>query len=131
MGREDGLPYVFADMPTLSPDQQDDRFDDPDIAAAIRFHNLCLANPDGSDRRPELWRIETPETIGWQRGTDRFLVINKAADWFEMRNLATSLEPGRYQEVRNGWPLHVSSDGTIREWNVPPRSAMAFVRVGN
>ena len=130
-GREPGFPYVFVDMPTLPQDLQDDRFDDPDIVSGIRFHNLCLANPDGSSARPEIWRVETPHTIGWQRGTDRFIVINKAAEWYEIRNLTTSLQQGTYKDVRNGWPMHVQADGTIREWNVPPRSAMMFVRVGD
>ncbi|MDH4081874.1 MAG: alpha-amylase family glycosyl hydrolase [Nitrospira sp.] len=131
LGREDGLPYVFVDMSTLPSDQRDDTFDDPDIVAAIRFHNLCLAQPDGSGRRPEIWRIETANTIGWQRGTDRFMVINKAAEWYPITNLQTSLQSGTYKEIRNGWPMHVQANGTIHEWNVPPRSAMMFVRVGD
>jgi hypothetical protein len=129
-GREAGLPYVFVDMPTLPPDQKDDRFDDPDIVAGIRFHNLCLAHPDGSGRRPEIWRIETQNAIAWQRGTDRFIVINKAAEWFLITNLQTTLQTGTYREV-NGWSLQVRADGRILDWNVPPRSAMMFVRIGN
>jgi alpha-amylase len=131
LGREEGFPYIFVDMPTLPPNQQDDRFDASDLVAGIRFHNLCLAHPDGSDRRPDIWRIETSTTIGWQRGRDRFIVINKAAESYAILNLQTSLQPGTYLEVRTGWPLHVQSDATIREWQVPPRSAMRFVRVGD
>lgn len=128
-GREDGLPYVFVDMNTLPPEQQDDRYDDPFVVAGIRFHNLCLAGAGGVQRREEIWRIETPTTIGWQRGNDRFIVINKAGDWYDIRDLNTSLKQGQYEEVRTGWPLHVQSDGTIKQWSVPPRSAMMFVRV--
>jgi alpha-amylase len=131
LGREEGLPYVFVDMPTLPPDQQDDRFDDPDLAAGIRFHNLSLANPDGSGRRPDIWRIETPMVLGWQRGTDRFIVINKAAERYAINHLQTSLQPGTYAEVRHGWPLQVQADGTIIEWHVPPRSAMRFIRISD
>lgn len=131
LGREDGLPYVFADMPTLPADQKDDRYDDPDIVAGIRFHNLSLPNEGGVARRQDIFRIETPTVLGWQRGTDRFIVINKAADWYSIRNLQTSLQPGKYLEVRNGWPMHVQSNGQIVEWNFPPRSAMRFARVGN
>src|SRR4051812_39260871 len=69
LGREDGLPYVFVDMNTLPNAEQDDRFDDPIIVAGIRFHNLCLADTGGISRRPDLWRIEMPNAIGWQRGT--------------------------------------------------------------
>jgi len=115
-------------MNTLSEEEQDDRYTDPFIVTGIRFHNLCLANTDGVDRREEHWRIETPNAIGWQRGEDRFIVINKATDWYEIRNLGTTLQDGEYKEVRNGWPLHVQADGTIENWNVPPRSAMMFVR---
>src|SRR5437763_15871399 len=78
LGREDGLPYVFVDMDTLPKAEQDDRFDDPAIVAGIRFHNLCLADTGGVSRRPDLWRIENPNAIGWQRGTDRLIIINKA-----------------------------------------------------
>lgn len=129
-GREDGLPYVFADMNTLPAEQQDDRQNDPFVVAGIRFHNLCLAGVGGVPRREEIWRIETPNAIGWQRGNDRFIVINKAGDWYDIKALSTSLEPGEYKEVRTGWRLDVRPDGAIRQWNVPPRSAMMFVRVG-
>jgi hypothetical protein len=111
--------------------EQDDRYDDPELVAGIRFHNLCLANPDGTNRRAESWRIETPNVIAWQRGTDRFIVINKAAEWFSINNLHTTLQDGKYLEIRNGWPMHVTANGTIVEWKVPPRSAAMFVRVGN
>jgi alpha-amylase len=129
LGREDGLPYVFADMNTLPQAEQDDRFDDPLVVAAIRFHNLCLADTGGVIRRPDVWRIETPDAIGWQRGTDRFVVINKAAAPFEIADLRTTLQEGEYREVRTGWPMHVQPGGTIQRWSVPPRSAVMFVRV--
>jgi alpha-amylase len=131
LGREDGLPYVFTDMNTLPPDQQDDRFDDPLIVAGVRFHDLCLADTAGVARRPDLWRIEMPTAIGWQRGSDRFIVINKAADPFEVTNLPTSLQAGQYKEIRTGWPMQVESDGRIQHWAVPPRSAMMFVKIGS
>jgi alpha-amylase len=130
-GREDGLPYVFVDMKTLPAGERDDRFDDPFVVAGIRFHNLCLADQGGVPRRKEVWRIETPNTIGWQRGDDRFIVINKAGHWYDINNLNTTLHPGTYTEVRNGWPLHVQPNHTIHHWSVPPRSAMMFVRTGN
>jgi alpha-amylase len=130
LSREDGLPYVFADMNTLPQAEQDDLFDDPFVVAGIRFHNLSLADTGGVARRPEVWRIETHDAIGWQRGDDRFIVINKAASWFAIDNLGTSLQPGEYKEIRTGWPMHVQSDGQIRHWDMPPRSAMMFVRVG-
>ena len=129
LGREDGLPYVFTDMNTLPSAQQDDRFDDPIIIAGVRFHNLCLADTGGVARRPDLWRIETPDAIGWQRGTDRFIVINKAADPLNINNLPTSLRAGQYKEVHTGWPMRVEADATIQHWAVPPRSSMMFVRV--
>jgi alpha-amylase len=130
LGREDGLPYVFVDMNTLPPEQQDDRLDDPAILAGIRFHNLCLAGASGVERRKDMWRVETPDAIGWQRGTDRFVAINKAASPFTISNLATSLQAGEYKEVRTGWPMRVQPDGTIQNWVVPPRNAAMFVRVG-
>jgi alpha-amylase len=130
-GREDGFPYVFTDMNTLPDEQQDDRYGEPIIAAGIRFHNLCLANTGGTARRPEIWRIETPSAIGWQRGEDRFIVVNKAAEGYEIKELRTTLQKGEYKEVRTGWPMHVEPDGTILHWRVPPRSAMMFVRVGD
>lgn len=130
-GREDGLPYVFVDMNTLPAAQQDDRLDDPFVVAGIRFHNLCLAGQGGVARREEVWRIETPNAIAWQRGTDRFVVINKAGEPFEIVSLGTSLRPGEYKEVRTGWRLDVQPGGTIDHWKVPARSAMMFVRVAS
>lgn len=130
LGREDGFPYVFVDMNTLPSGQQDDRHDDGFVVAAMRFHNLSLAGQGGVLRREDIWRIETPNAIGWQRGTDRFVVINKAGERFEIVNLATSLQPGEYKEVRTGWRLDVQPGGTIQRWSVPERSAMMFVRIG-
>ena len=83
----------------------------------------------GVARRPDFWLIETPNAIGWQRGTDRFIVINKAADPLEINNLPTSLQAGQYKEVHTGWPMRVGADGSIQHWAVPPRSSMMFVRV--
>jgi hypothetical protein len=80
--------------------------------------------------RPDLWRIETHDAIGWPRGTGRFVVINKAATPFEIARLATTLQPGEYRDVRTGWPLQVQAGGLIQGWTVPPRSAVMFVRVG-
>ncbi len=128
MGREDGLPYTFADMTTLPADQQDDRFDNPQLAGLIRFHNLCLPGQGGVARREDIHRIETPNAIGWQRGTDRFIVINKAAEEFVIRDLGTSLQPGKYLETHRGWDLDVQADGKIKEWKVPGRTAVTFVR---
>jgi len=130
LGREDGLPYVFVDMDTLPKAEQDDRFDDPIIVAGIRFHNLCLADTGGVSRRPDLWRIEMPNAIGWQRGTDRLIIINKAGDALDINDLRTTLQGGEYKEVRTGWPMRVQADSTIQRWSVPPRSAVMFVRVG-
>jgi alpha-amylase len=129
-GREDGVPYVFVDMNTLPPGEQDDRPDDPAIVAGIRFHNLSLAGTGGVNRRPDIWRIETPDVIGWQRGSDRFVVINKAETAFTVRDLPTSLQNGRYIDIRTGWELQVQPGGTIQHWDVPPRSAVMFVRLG-
>lgn len=127
LGREDGFPYVFADMPEA--EKQDDRYDDGFLAAAIRFHNLCLPDTGGIRRRPEKWLIEEKETIGWQRGDDRLVVINKQEPRFEIRDLRTTLQPGKYREVHEGWRLDVQADGTIAHWSVPPRSAVMFVRI--
>jgi alpha-amylase len=131
LGREDGLPYVFTDMNTLPQAEQDDRFDDLFTVAAIRFHNLCLANTGGVSRRPDLWRIETRDAVGWQRGTDRFIVINKADAPFEINDLPTTLQAGEYKEIHTGWPMHVQPSGTVEHWTVPARSAAMFVRVGS
>ena len=130
LGREDGFPYVFVDMNTLPSGQQDDRYDDGFVVAAMRFHNLSLPGQGGVPQRKDIWRIETPNAIGWQRGTDRFVVINKAAEPFEIVDLATSLQPRKYKEVRTGWRLDVQPGGSIQHWSVPGRSAMMFVRIG-
>ena len=92
--------------------------------------NLCLADTGGVSRRPDLWRIEMPNAIGWQRGTDRLIIINKAGDALDINDLRTTLQGGEYKEVRTGWPMRVQADSTIQRWSVPPRSAVMFVRVG-
>jgi alpha-amylase len=130
-GREDGLPYVYADMPTsTSADKRKDTFDDQRLAGFIRFHNLALAGQDGVNRREDRFLdINSTTALAWQRGTDRFVVINKAAEPFTLRDLATTLHPGRYVEVRTGWPLEVQADGRIRHWEVPGQTAVMFVPV--
>lgn len=80
------------------------------IVAGIRFHNLSLGGQGGVARRPEIWRIESPNVIGWQRGDDRFVVINKAGEHYDVVELGTSLQPGNYKEIRTGWPMHVQPD---------------------
>jgi alpha-amylase len=130
LGREDGLPYVFADMPNPGVrDKRKDAFDDERIVAFIRFHNLSLAGQGGIARRPEIWRdTGSPNALAWQRGTDRLVIINKAAEPLVVRNLATTLVPGRYIEVRTASPLDVGDDGRIREWIVPGQTAVMFVK---
>jgi hypothetical protein len=54
-------------------------------------------------------------------------VINKAAERLPIRDLPTTLKPGRYIEVHEGWPLDVQSDGKIKEWDVPGQTAVMFV----
>jgi alpha-amylase len=119
MGRQEGLPYVFVDMPTVRP--QDDRFDDPNLTPGIRFHNLCLD-------KSETWILETPNAIGLRRGEDALMVINKAAEPFRLRNYPSGMQSGEYREIATGWRLDVQPDGTIREWVVPGRMAVMFVR---
>jgi alpha-amylase len=128
-GREDGLPYVFVDMTTPTEnDKRQDAFHHPRLAAFIRFHNLCLAGQDGVARREDIFLdLGSPSALGWQRGTDRLVLINKAAERLPLRNRQTTLKPGRYIEVHEGWPLDVGADGKIREWDVPPRTAVMFV----
>jgi alpha-amylase len=128
-GREDGLPYVFVDMNTpTSNDKRKDVFDDQRLVAFIRFHNLCLAGQDGVQRRQDiLLDLKSPNAIGWQRGTDRLVLINKAAEPLALRDLATTLKPGRYIEVHEGWPLDVQNDGRIQKWDVPAQTAVMFV----
>jgi hypothetical protein len=78
-------------------DTQDDRFDDPAIVSGIRFHNLCLAGHGGVDRRSEIWRIETPNAIAFQRGDDRLVVINKPGEVFPIHHLETLPATGNLQ----------------------------------
>ena len=80
----------------------------------MRFHRLSLAGRGGVPRRANIWSIETPTPFSWQRGTDRFVVINKAGERFEIVNLATSLQSGEYKEVRTGWRLDVQPGGTMQ-----------------
>jgi hypothetical protein len=111
-----------------SNDKRKDVFDDPRLAAFIRFHNLCLAGQDGVERRQDIFlELKSPNAIGWQRGTDRLVLINKAAEPLPLRDVATTLKPGRYIEVHEGWPLDVQANGSIQQWNVPAQTAVMFV----
>ena len=128
-GREDGLPYVFVDMPTRTRnDKRKDSYNDKRLAAFIRFHNLCLAGQDGVPRRKDIFvDLKSQNAIGWQRGKDRLVMINKSAKGLPIRDLQTTLKPGRYIEVHKGWPLDVQGDGKIREWDLPGKTAGMFV----
>ena len=126
-GRESGFPYVFVDMPGDQEDCKDDRYDDIDIVAAIRFHNLCLTDTI-ADAKPEVWRICEDNVIGWQRGQDRFIVINKSAEPFRINNLHTSLLSGNYQDIKAGSLYDVNENGIILEWVIPPRTALLLIK---
>jgi alpha-amylase len=128
-GRQDGVPYVFVDMPsTTDKDKRIDSYDDERLVAFIRFHNLCLRGQDGVDRRDDIFLdMKSPNAIGWQRGEDRLVMINKAGEALPIRGLQTTLKPGRYIDVHKGTPLVVESDRTIREWDLPGQTAAMFV----
>ena len=130
-GREEGLPYVFVDMePTTEGDKRKDSFDDERLVAFIRFHNLCLDEEEGGPRPEEALDLGSENAIGWQRGKDRIVMINKSGEKLPLRNLQTTLKPGRYVEVHEGWALDVRNDGTIEEWDLPSQTAAMFVLQG-
>jgi len=130
LGWDEGLPYVFVDMPGDSDDCKDDRFDDPRIVAAIRFHNLCLQENDQVEFRKAIPIIVERNMIGWQRGQDRFIVINKAAETVVISSIKTSLKAGVYKNILSGKNVTVPQDGVIAEYNFPVRSAMMYVWIG-
>jgi hypothetical protein len=128
MGRESGFPYVFVDMAGDQEDCKDDRYDDIDIIATIRFHNLCLSD-NASETRPEIWRICEDNVIGWQRVQDRFITINKSDEPFRIDSLYSSLHSGRYQDIKTGNNYEVKDNGLIQEWVVPPRSVLLLIKM--
>jgi hypothetical protein len=71
--------------------------------------------------------LKSKDAIGWQRGTDRLVLINKAAGRLRIRDLQTTLNPGRYVEVHKGWHLDVKSVQKVREWDLPGQTAAMFV----
>ena len=42
-----------------------------------------------------------------------------SSESLELHDLPTTLKPGRYIEVHEGWQLDVESDGSIKQWDVP------------
>jgi hypothetical protein len=68
-----------------------------------------------------------PVYIVARNGTDRLVVINKAAEPLALRDLATTLKAGRYIEVHEGWPLDVEAGGSIHQWDAPAQTAVMFV----
>lgn len=130
-GRDGGVPYVFVDMePTTEGDKRKDRFNDERVVAFIRFHNLCLDEEEGGPRLEETVNLGSKNALGWQRGKDRLVMINKSGEKLPLRNLQTTLKPGRYVEVHEGWLLEVRSDSTIEEWDLPAQTAAMFVLQG-
>jgi alpha-amylase len=127
-GRKGGVPYVFVDMePTTEGDKRNDRFDDERIVAFIRFHNLCLDEEAGGPRPEEPVSLGSENAIAWQRGKDRLVMINKSGENLPLHHLQTTLKPGRYVEVHEGWLLEVRSDSTIEQWELPAQTAAMFV----
>jgi alpha-amylase len=127
-GREGGVPYVFVDMePTTEGDKRNDRFNDERIVAFIRFHNLCLDEEAGGPRPEEPVNLGSENAIAWQRGKDRLVMINKSGENLPLHDLQTTLKPGRYVEVHEGWLLEVRSDSTIEQWELPAQTAAMFV----
>jgi alpha-amylase len=130
-GRDGGVPYVFVDMePTTEGDKRKDRFNDGRVVSFIRFHNLCLDEEEGGPRPEETVNLGSKNALGWQRGKDRLVMINKSGEKLPLRNLQTTLRPGRYVEVHEGWLLEVRSDSTIEEWDLPAQTAAMFVLQG-
>ena len=124
-GREDGLPYVFADMANPKPEVDvfpDESFDRPNIVAGLRFHNLALG-------KHESWLLSEKKCIAWQRGNDMLVVINKSMSICNIKNTKTTLKPGKYKEIRHGYYLDVTENGIIENWGIHPRSAYYFVRI--
>jgi alpha-amylase len=127
-GREGGIPYVFADMESMTgKDKRKDLFNDGRLVAFIRFHNLCLDDEEGGPRPEEALDLKSQNAIGWQRGKDRLVMINKSGEKLPLNNLQTTLKPGRYIEVHEGWSLQIRSDSTIAEWDLPGQTAAMFV----
>jgi alpha-amylase len=123
--REEGLPYVFVGMKgAQSP--SDDPDNDPDIVAAIRFHNLCLDGQDGI-RRADNWFLGSQNAVGLTRGDDRFGIINKAAESLTT-NLPANLQPGSYKNVRTGDTIQIQQGGG-QQIQVNGRTAAFFVKV--
>jgi alpha-amylase len=130
-GRDGGVPYVFVDMePTTEGDKRKDRFNDGRVVAFIRFHNLCLDEEEGGPRPEQTVNLGSKNALGWQRGKDRLVLINKSGEKLPLRNLQTTLKPGRYVEVHEGSLLEVRSDSTIEEWDLPAQTAAMFVLQG-
>jgi alpha-amylase len=131
LGWGEGIPYVFVDMPGDSDDCKDDRFDDPRIIIAIRFHNLCLQENDQVEFRKALPIISEKSVIGWQRGRDRFIVINKSTDSVTLSAIKTSLKAGVYKDIQSGKDIMVPQNGEIARANFPARSAAMYVWISD
>jgi hypothetical protein len=124
-GRAGGIPYVLSGMPTVPPKQQIDRYDAPDVGVLLYFRASCI----GADARPEIWRLATRRAIGWQRGHDRFCVINASTHSLHLDRLRTTLRAGLYCDVRTGRMLEVGQSGCLSPCSLPARQAALFVRL--
>lgn len=109
LGRDQGTPCVYVD-----------RHDDPFVLAAVRFHNLALG-------KPAIWRIVERDVLGWQRGTDALIVLNKADRATGCGPIWTTLEDGVYTDLATGDQHAIARDGMVT-LELPERSAAMLVK---
>jgi hypothetical protein len=115
-----GIPNILSAMMSLPEQQRGDRHDARAIAIGLRFRTLCGA-------RPQIPLIARRDLICWQRGDDRLVTISKADRPLFLRNLKTSLRPGRYRDLATRRPVEVGPGGRLIHVTIPPRSACLFV----
>ncbi len=106
-----------------------ERFDLPFLKAGVKFHNLCFKDPDNPEsEKPESWVIFEKNILGWQRGNDSLVVINKTRADQTFKNLLTSLKQGKYEDLNSSDILIVEKNGIVTQSIFKGKTAYYFVR---
>ncbi len=129
LGKNDGLPYVFSELPN---DSQSQRFRGAgenyisfhkrnEVQQMVRFHAAQLGK--GLN-----WAWEDDTHLAFTRGSDALVAINKSGTAWRLDGIDLLLQNGRYQDVFSGQIFVLNNGRTTGE--VPARFGRMLVRVG-
>jgi alpha-amylase len=128
LGKDSGIPYVYTELPDQS---QSSRFRGTgqnyiffhrraDAQQMVRFHAAQL----GKTLR---WAWEDDVHLGFARGTDSFVAINKAGTAWRLEGIDLLLQNGTYEDALSGQRFVLNNGRTAGE--VPARGGLMLVKL--